>query len=167
MDKSVNRELNGLKFGISGFYRTRGFKIRLLALTALLLLIVFSICAIVTLNESVWSGRIYVFAYSNSFYSNNFYKMSSVEKLLDERDLSRSEFEDVARVTVIERKRLTQDRLVALGLDGIVPDAETLSGTKPYPITRFYCVLLDKDGNCLYQGINIADFIEALRASGF
>jgi hypothetical protein len=124
------------------------------------------VCAVI-LNGNVWSGRIYVFSYSYSLFNNNFYKSGAVDTLIDERELTRSEFEDVTGLVVVERKTLTDEKIKELGLDGIVPSAETLRGSKPYGITRFYCVLLDGDGKCLYQGVDMAAFIAALRESGF
>ena len=167
MEELQIKDLSRLKNGIPGFYRTRSLKLKLGALILVALLIIGGALTAYFIRANIWEGRVYIFAYSYSFYTNHLRDFSPIDELMEDRGLSRSEFESAAQVTFVERKTLTDELLRKLGIDEIVPSAEVLRGTKPYGVTRFYWVLLDGNGECLYQGINAADFIEALIASGF
>ena len=167
MEKTLNQRVGKLKNGIPGFYRTKSFRLRVWALILALALLIAGAVTVASIKANIWTGRVYVFVYSYSYYKNNLLKFDPISELLDKRDLSRDRFEEAVNLTVIERKTLTDAEIEGHGLDGIVPSAEVLHGTNTYGITRFYWVVLDGDGQCLYQGISAKDFVSTLLEAGF
>ena len=167
MEKTLNQRVGRLKNGIPGFYRTQGFKLRMWVLILAFVLLIAGAVTVLTIKANIWNGRTYVLPYSYSYYKNHLLDFDPVKELIEERDLSRARFEEAVNLTVIERRTLTNEELLSHGLVGIVPSAEILRDTKNYGVTRFYWVVLDQDGNCLYQGIDASSFVSALLNAGF
>ena len=169
MEKDLNRDIGKMQNGIKGFYRSSRFKTRVGAIVLFTILLIGLACGLLFLRDRTWSGRVYVFAHSNSVYSTYFYKNSSMDAILKDRDLSISEFENLTNLTVIQRKTVSDAEIEAHGLTGIVPDAQTMHSMS---VSAFIIVLTDNSGNVIFYGndafsVVIKKFANALLESGF
>ena len=164
MDKTVKGGVGELAGGIPGFYRTRRYKIRVIALMLAVLILVSVAVIGVIVRERVWNGKVYVFSYISSVYEHFFYTKGPIAELLYERDMTKGDFEQAARVTVTERKYMKEDWISDEGLADDVPPLKEL---KKLHGATFYIVVLDGDGKCVYSGTDINEFVDALVASGF
>lgn len=169
MDSQLNKDIKVMQNGIRGVYRSKRFKTKIVAIVLSIALILGVIMTIVVLNRQTWMGKVYVLPYTESFYTSYFYRVAAIERLLEERDIDKDDFEEMANVTVIPRKDLTDDIIEEYGLTGIVPTSEELEEVSH---TSFVIVLLDENDNVLYYGDYrwtevITDFVNALLESGF
>lgn len=164
MNKKRKTGIGALSDGIAGFYRTKRYKIKILAIILAITLLVSGVLLACLIKDRAWDGRVYVMPSANAFYEVLFYKKSDTVAFLKERGIDRADFERTARVTALPRGTLTEEKLADAGLSGFGLPLEEIKG---YGTLDYYFVIIDGDGKCIYQGTDIAAFFDALRGSGF
>ncbi len=170
MDKDLSRDVGKMQNGIRGFYRSKRFKTRVIALVLVLVVLIGVACGLLFIRDNTWTGKVYIIPYTESVYKNNFYRFSEIKKLLEEREMTSSSFERLANVTVIPRNTITDIEIESYGLKELLPSASELRAQKS--VGRVTIILMDGKSNVLYQAddsmrIAIAGLIEALNESGF
>lgn len=159
MDKTLSRDIGKLQNGIGGFYRTKGFKIRMAICILLVALIIAGIFVGVYFSTR-FNGRVILLCKLSGAY-NHFYQYNP--ELLSELGMTKDEFESKASLEVICGTTTEwYEQLRRLGISGI--DYESAASIKP---TKCYIILTNNNGEIVYQGTDVLSLATNLKSLGF
>lgn len=159
MDKTLNRDINKLQNGISSFYRTKGFKLRI-AICILLVIIILAGTITSIYLATRWNGSVIFLCKAKGAYSY-FYRMNP--DFLKDIDMSQDDFENKASVRVISgSSSVWNDTLLKLGISGV-----DFAKAVDIKISQCYILLLDKNKSIIYQGTDARALARELKKGNF
>lgn len=147
MDKDLSRDVGKMQNGIRGFYRSKRFKTRVIALVLALVIIIGLTGSILYIQSKTWSDITYILPCTQAAYSNNFYKAAYISRIIQTKNISQKDFEKMANLKILPRKTITQEQIDKAGIAKYLPSVEEL---RDMSLGTLIIIMVDKKGNLTF-----------------